>query len=373
MSSLTRNRSHSAVLSSRLPSDTFWISETFECFQVPTQLGEDVVDPIDGHLHHRCQVRYLGPAYLKSGLLPAIRAFFYEVTRSEISELVYDKKANRLPIHPTTHIGEGHSINGQDADPIQTLSSPEGAEALLCLSENYILSQDEQPSTSNFTTTTTITTTTTTTSTKALPPKKRKKRRVVDHCVVFSIGNGQNAQHSGVSTLSTECTYYLFPHDAMVEQVNDMAPFQMFCTFHGPKSLALVHDSFSFHDSDSNQIPSVVKYRTKLEEFAAVCSSSDRLISSGARDPSQRRLTDPGHDLSSFHDSQPINVEISGASADIYYSLKHTSSSYEALCHKMVDLVNFFFFFKKKKIEHNIIPFLLILYIDFFILVSSPW
>ncbi|ORZ13298.1 hypothetical protein BCR42DRAFT_439721 [Absidia repens] len=75
MSSLSRNSPVDQVDSRGLCSDD-WIAGAFECYQIPSDLGQEVIDPLDEHTVHSCQSCYLGPAYLKFDALPLVKSTF---------------------------------------------------------------------------------------------------------------------------------------------------------------------------------------------------------------------------------------------------------------------------------------------------------
>ncbi|KAI8332234.1 hypothetical protein BC941DRAFT_437006 [Chlamydoabsidia padenii] len=268
-------------------SSVAWISSNFEHYAIPSDLGQTIADPLDDHIHYRCQAHYLGPAYLKSHSLPTVHVDFYKVTRSEISELVYDMRKSGGGDRRWSSLGGGGGA-------LLALSSPEGTD--IC----HYLSEGEQSNTMG------------STIPLVLPPKKRKKRRLTEQCVIFSITNHCGA-HDALSSLSLGGIYYLFPQDSSMTMISDVAPLQMICTLQLPKQSITLGDSSTnydiktMHSSSSNLI-----YRTKLEQLAAICSSTEHLLSS-----------DSSVDLSTNdteHDS--ILIEISDASADLYYSLK---------------------------------------------------
>ncbi|CAO3643700.1 unnamed protein product [Cunninghamella blakesleeana] len=367
MALLARNRSHSEILQFDLPSND-WIGEAFERYQVPSNLGKDIIDPVDGHIL-QCQVRYLGPASFKCGILPNVFANFYEVTKSEISEVLHDKKIKQ--IHEQVHgdIQMDHhdvDLNNSNSNMVTALEgTTESISETPTSTSLATVHHHEQSSTNGVFPTNNLFTTNS--AVMALPPKKRKRRRVVHHCVIFSITNSNdnkddhryhqnNSIHNnnnnnkdmkdGSSLLVPNGVYYIFPNDAMIEAINNTTPFQILCTFQPSKFSASIQRALDVLNSGSKEDETNIP-RTKLEEFAVVCSSSSRLHSTTSspslRDPSQRRLTDPGQKsyLPTYYPSQdvrPINIKIIGASSDIYYSLKHTVSVYESLCQKMVDL-----------------------------------
>lgn len=67
-------------------------------------------------------------------------------------------------------------------------------------------------------------------------------------------------------------------------------------------------------------------YATKLEEFAAVCSSAARRRSSTAETEDTR--------------SRVVNMRLSGVSRRLFLAIKQTVSEFENVCEKMVQLVS---------------------------------
>ncbi|CAO3600382.1 unnamed protein product [Absidia cylindrospora] len=321
MSNLVKYKVSSEMASLGSTSST-WITDAFDCYEIPPEIGQDIVDPLDEHTHHQCQVRHSGPAYLKSGCFSAIQANFYEVTRSEISEL---KKVKRHSQCSSSGVGgtDTHDTGGSSSG----VTPSKDAEALLYLSE---MAHTPLPGSSSFTTASVV-------SSSALPPKKRKKRTVIQHCVIFSLSKDHQARQD-MSSISPDCTYYLFPQNSLMNTVNDMAPFQIFCTFHLSKPSPILQNTWTFSNNlvSSLSQSSRIKYRTTLEEFAAVCDSSDRLLSIDPHDQVQNQLMDPS---SLASENQYINVEISDAAGDVYYSLKQSVSGYQASCQKMANLL----------------------------------
>ncbi|ORZ24430.1 hypothetical protein BCR42DRAFT_402939 [Absidia repens] len=325
MSDLVKNEALSEMTPTGFTSST-WIADVFDCYEIPPEIGQDTVDPLDEHTHHQCQVRHLGPAYLKSGCFSAILANFYEITRSEISEL---KKVKRYSQRSSSGIGgtDTHLDTPDTRGGGSGVTPSKDAEALLYLSE---VAHTPLPGSNSFTTANVV-------SSSALPPKKRKKRTVIQHCVIFSLTIDHQA-HQDVSSLSPDCTYYLFPQNSLMNVVNDMAPFQIFCTFHLSNPSSTLQNTWTFSNNliSSHSPSSKTKYRTTLEEFAAVCDSSDRLLSIDPHDQVQNQLMDPS---SLTSENQFVNVEISGAAGDVYYSLKQSVSGYQASCQKMANLL----------------------------------
>lgn len=60
-------------------------------------------------------------------------------------------------------------------------------------------------------------------ATADLPPKKRRRERVLRHDVIFCL----NPSAVDASVPDPDLAYYIFPHDAVVEAVNEVSPFEV--------------------------------------------------------------------------------------------------------------------------------------------------
>jgi hypothetical protein len=101
----------------------------------------------------------------------------------------------------------------------------------------------------------------------------------------------------------------------------------MLCTFHLSQQQPSTHTGLSDDHGATTAYspPSGIQYRTKLEELAAICSSTEHL-SSGTNDS-----TSTPSWSSVKYDS--IHVNILEASLDLYYSLKEAGTG----CHGSFD------------------------------------
>ncbi|KAI8070780.1 hypothetical protein BC940DRAFT_295540 [Gongronella butleri] len=140
----------------------------------------------------------------------------------------------------------------------------------------------------------------------ALPPKKRKKRHV-ETSIIFSLNDTTN------SSPHLDRDYFQFPAHCLVEPISTDEPFELCCTFFSP---ALIQQY---------PLPS-----------PPPSSSSQKRGSSPSQPPRhQRRWTDPGQ--RPFKED-PMTLPLSGASHDLYQSLKQAVLHYEAFCQQLLDL-----------------------------------
>lgn len=143
---------------------------------------------MDGHVH-RFQNRCLGVSGIKSGSHVFPHATFYEITESEISEIVSSTKLSSSS-PPSSSSSTAHHHNQQQQQQHE-VSSPE--------EESHI--QDSSSSS----------------MIKGLPPKKRKRRRMIRYEIIFTVDKGP-------IQLSPEYTFYTLPRDAVTESFTDSAP-----------------------------------------------------------------------------------------------------------------------------------------------------
>ncbi|KAI8139835.1 hypothetical protein BJV82DRAFT_625180 [Fennellomyces sp. T-0311] len=279
MASLARPRANSEMIPGSNSDSTRWIAEAFHRYTLPSNLNQEVCSD-GGSWTHRIQSRFLGVSCLKVGSCSS-QTTFYEISESEISEIA-----------PSTK----RSSESSDNDP-------ECVDALLSLSTAEIFLGNKSP--------------------MALPPKKRKRRRVIRYDVIFCLDMAQKEP-------TQEREYYLFPRDAVVEAVNQASPFEVLVSYHLPKS----SESSTLHSMCLCSC--MCSYPSKLEEFAAVCSSSDHFQTS--RRSAQRRLTDPGL-LLWKPDCHVLNMQLSGVSRDLYIAMKQSVSGFETVCQRTMELM----------------------------------
>ncbi|KAI9259436.1 hypothetical protein BDA99DRAFT_92887 [Phascolomyces articulosus] len=256
---------------------------------------------------HRVEIHYLGLSYLQSGPHCVSSAAFYEIT--ETTDTVSSEEMEQSP----------SLLLSSSPSPILSTTG------ITFDCGNMINANNNNNS-------------------NMLPPKKRRRHKVIRNDVIFCI---DPPPASDMHTPSSHLDYYLFPHDAVAGPVNDVPPFEIL---------------FSFHVLDTH-----IKERrpTKLEEFAAVCSSANRMYP-------RRRSTDPGsignNNLSSAGGgilssatssgnynlmatiptmpvddprSKVVNMRISGVSRRLFVAIKQTVSEFETVCEKMVQLMTY--------------------------------
>ncbi|KAI9021473.1 hypothetical protein CLU79DRAFT_835714 [Phycomyces nitens] len=308
--------------------ETAWISDAFQPYQFPLQWGQDSVDPVDG-LIHRIQSRFLGVSLIQSSTNHSANVAFYEVTESEIIEIAASDKRTKIN-DPSAIPDLGKDVYGSDQLQTDQSAISDSVDTLLSLSETStlalldnmmtdgILLGSEKPL-------------------AVLPPKKRKRRRIVRFDVVMCLCSPELLAMGPLEQISTEQEYYLFPHDAVLETLNSAPPFEVIFSFYLPKTSnpSGHHSLCSCHDHAPE--PSQVSYKTKLEEFAAVCSNSCRLTSPTYPSHPQRRWTDPG--LDHFRaECHVLNIRFSNASRELYVAMKQAVSGVEAAYERMRDL-----------------------------------
>ncbi|KAG2218409.1 hypothetical protein INT45_013153 [Circinella minor] len=303
--------------------NTSWIPEAFHRYTLPVNLNQDSISP-DGGWTHRIQSRFLGVASLKAGSLCFPNTVsFYEITESEISEIASSSSSKRSsPSQQQQQLQESSDNNDPDCC----------VDALLSLSTSEIFLGRSSPI--------------------ALPPKKRKRRRVIRYDVIFCLDTIHTTNHPPLDR-----EYFLFPRDAVVEAVNQTSPFEVLVSYHLPKSSessSTLHSMYLCSCTCNNNYPS------KLEEFAAVCSSSGHFTSSSSSSLSsspspslpsssstslppthrsnQRRLTDPGL-LLWKPDCHVLNMQLFGVSRDLYIAMKQSVSGFETVCQRTMELM----------------------------------
>ncbi|KAF7727450.1 hypothetical protein EC973_007519 [Apophysomyces ossiformis] len=349
----SRLRSNSEMQVGRELHRSSCITDAFHPFHLPRNLGQECLDPTDGHMH-RFHSRHLGCASLKLGTHCFPNVAFYEITESEILEGPFSDKKPRSPTcDESTESSEtvqawssGHGSPDMPSEKSFS-TSPECSHIWSSMIESSNLPGD------------TMATDETSTSVHgllgasekslmALPPKKRKRRRLLRYDIVFCL---PPRNHTGdMDQLMHEYDYYVFPHEAVAETLNDTDPFEVLFSFHLRKSSTRPTNTLSTNPaccSHSPETPDVVEeglYKTKLEEFAAVCSSRYRLTTHSSSYTPQRRFTDPGRPcLSEQLNSECyiVNVQMAGVSRELYQAIKHAISGFEVSCQNMMELMRF--------------------------------
>ncbi|KAL0086768.1 hypothetical protein F4703DRAFT_1927626 [Phycomyces blakesleeanus] len=352
--SFTRSRSSSIPVPENAIQQRAWISDAFQPYRFPPQLGQDTIDPVDG-LVHRIHSRFLGVSLLHSSTNHSANVAFYEVTKYEITEIASSDKQAKIN-DPSTAINDltkNVGINYFGSDQIQTDHSvvlSDSVDTLLSLSEAPVIARSDSHNNHNSNNNNNSSNNSNMMMTDgillgsekplaALPPKKRKRRRIVRFDVVMCLCSPEEVlARDSLEHISAEQEYYLFPHDAVLETLNNAPPFEVIFSFYLPKtsdpsghhSLCSCHD----HILETSQ----VSYKTKLEEFAAVCSNSCRLTSPTYPSHPQRRWTDPGLERQFRPECHILNVRFSNASRELYMAVKQAVSGFEAAYERMRDL-----------------------------------
>ncbi|ORX43488.1 hypothetical protein DM01DRAFT_1340761 [Hesseltinella vesiculosa] len=130
---------------------------------------------------------------------------------------------------------------------------------------------------------------------EALPLKKRKKRNVI-YSIVFTLVEPDN------TSIQLDRPFFVFPSHCLVELVSTAPPFELCCTFFPPSLL---------HQPMTKEASTELSYRH------------------------QRRWTDPGRQP---NQEEPMTLPLSGASLDLYQSIKQVVLHYEATCQQLLEL-----------------------------------
>ncbi|KAG0165720.1 hypothetical protein DFQ28_008130 [Apophysomyces sp. BC1034] len=304
---------------------------------------------------HRFHSRHLGCASLKLGTHCFPNVAFYEITEFEILEGSFSDKRTRSPTtcdesaEPSDAGQAWSSGNGSpDMRSEKSLStSPECAHAWPSLLEGSTITGDAM-ATDETSATVSGLLAASEKSLLALPPKKRKRRRLLRYDIVFCL---PPHNHTGdMDQLLHEFDYYVFPHEAVAEALNSTVPFEVLFSFHLRKLTARLPNplqtgcSCCSHLSETLNVTEEGLYKTKLEEFAAVCSSSYRLTTHAQTYTPQRRLTDPGRPCL-FEQLNPechvVNIQMTGVSRELYQAIKQAVSGFEVTCQNMMELMRF--------------------------------
>lgn len=256
-----------------------WASDLFQRYQLPAASS-----CCDGC--HRVEIHYLGVANLQYGTLVSTAAF-YEVTENDVPEPSKSVSSNTTSLD-TMMMDMDHG-DEQAMDHPDTLVKRTSPVLFSSSLSSPMAPPPIAPETS-------------------LPPKKRRRHKVLRHDIIFCLDPPSSLHHHEPST---DLEYYLFPHDAITEAMNDHPPFEVLCSFH----------------ADVDEQKSTRPYATKLEEFAAVCSSAAR------RRSSTTETEDPR--------SKVVNMRLSGVSRRLFLAIKQTVSEFENVCEKMVQLMKF--------------------------------
>ncbi|GAA5805912.1 hypothetical protein HPULCUR_011438 [Helicostylum pulchrum] len=263
--------------------------DAFQLYKLPLHISQDYIDPVDGHVH-RFQNRCLGTCSLKSGSIDFPQVTFYEITESEISE----SKLHQEVSSPE----EEHT---PESPPNNNNNSLDGL-ANFALNNNNI---------------------------KGLPPKKRKRRRMIRYEIIFTVDKGP-------IHLSPEHTFFALPRDAVTERLNESIPHKLIFSFF-PQSCGISQNLQCACHSYPPPIVEEASFKTKLEEFAAVCSTSCK-------------LTLPDQSKSEGHVN---NIILSNVPHELYRAIKQMVSAYEIMCQNMMELMKLH---SERVIHHKSIP-----------------
>ncbi|KAI7871753.1 hypothetical protein BDF14DRAFT_1758602 [Spinellus fusiger] len=368
-----RSRSNSAHMSGSGLQQREWIADVFQPYSFPSPWDQETMDAHG--LVHSVQSRFLGISSLQSSTQYGAHVAFYQVIQTETSLLDMRTKIIHESPHESTARDSGHGTT-DPTDPSTMHSgghdgSTDSADTLLALSETCVLMEASSDTGGGAERALAV-----------LPPKKRKRHRVVRFDIVLCLCQ-DSPDSAAWATLSPHHTYYIFPRDAVLETRQTSPPFEVFFSFYLPTSVdssSMLHALCSCHGHAGSY---QVSYKTKLEEFAAVCSNSCRLTAAAAaaatataaaaatttptstptaatttpttptattaaasgtstssmrhESPQQRRMTDPGAKASQTN--HVLNMRISDVSHDLYIALKQTVAGYEAAYEKMTHLM----------------------------------
>lgn len=227
---------------------------------------------------HRYQNKYLGVCSLQFGNQVYPQATFYEITESEISEMTCLAEEDEL-------------------------SPPLSSDASLP---------------------------------KGLPPKKRKRRRMIRYDIIFTVDKG-------FIQLSPDHVFFTLSRDAVTECLTDAAPHKLLMSFFTPPSCSGgVICGCHAPTTITTTMVEDAGYKTKLEEFAAVCVTSSCRIQ-------QQQFLDGSKVESSSSSSHVNNMILSNVSHELYVAIKQMVSPYEILCQNMTELMKL----HKEKIVHH--------------------
>ncbi|KAG2236791.1 hypothetical protein INT48_006975 [Thamnidium elegans] len=262
------------MLSTRQEVNGSILLDAFQLYKLPLHISQDYIDPVDGHVH-RFQNRCLGTCSLTSGSIDFPQVTFYEITESEISESKLHQEVSSPEEEPTPDSPPNNNLDGL---------------ANFALNNNNI---------------------------KGLPPKKRKRRRMIRYEIIFTVDKGP-------IHLSPEHTFFALPRDALI--------FSFF-----PQSCGISQNSQCACHSYPPPIVEETAFKTKLEEFAAVCSTSCK-------------LTLPDQSKSEGHVN---NIVLSNVPHELYRAIKQMVSAYEIMCQNMMELMKLH---SERVIHHKSIP-----------------
>ncbi|KAI7905425.1 uncharacterized protein BX663DRAFT_549427 [Cokeromyces recurvatus] len=257
--------------------------DAFQQYQLPLHLSEDVIDPVDGHVH-RFQHRLLGVSSVQLGAKTFPHCTFFEMTESEI-------------------IDEEIIISPEQAEPMHTIPNSEK----LC-DGTTSLKMDLDPKKNNY------------------------SKRLIRYEIIFT--------NKKLSMPSPGHIFYIFPQDAVTECLTTVAPHKVIFSFYpyhftrkSPCECILKRKDDDDDDDDDGK----TSFKTKLEEFAAVCSNSCRLSITNSS------LHKPDENV------HVNNMLISNVSSELFLAIKQIVLAYETLCQNMMELMKF----HNEKVTHH--------------------
>lgn len=200
------------------------MTDAFQRYRLPAQFHVGSTD--DGQAH-RVQVRFLGLSSLEGPQHSLAKAAFYEILESDVTDPATEKKIKREddlnladPDHPSP------------SDPSRSVSVSPLSEYLMDHYHYHHHYQDDNGSNpvNNKQHTKTAAAFFPLLADKAaspsiaLPPKKRRRHKVILHDIVFCLNPPAQLD---MTSPSPDLDYFLFPHDAVAEAVNETPPFEV--------------------------------------------------------------------------------------------------------------------------------------------------
>ncbi|KAI9483630.1 MAG: hypothetical protein EXX96DRAFT_558977 [Benjaminiella poitrasii] len=258
--------------------------DVFQQYKLPT----NVIDPVDGHAH-RFQHRLLGVSSIQLGTKTFPQCTFFELTESEM-------------------VGDG-ALSPEPMDIVAPEPTNED------VSENTLLSPVAP-----------------TVTTAAASTESKANQRLIRHDIIFT--------NKKLSIPSPAHVFYVFPQDAVTECLTSVAPHKVIFSFY-PYRLANKSLCDCTVKDDEDDQEGKTSFKTKLEEFAAVCSNSCKL---SIADPSLSSVTRAADEVAHVN-----NMIISNMSLDLFRALKQTVLAYETLCQNMMELMKF----HNEKVTHH--------------------
>ncbi|KAI9467787.1 MAG: hypothetical protein EXX96DRAFT_592344 [Benjaminiella poitrasii] len=170
-------------------------------------------------------------------------------------------------------------------------------------------------------------------NTAAASTESKANQRLIRHDIIFT--------NKKLSIPSPAHVFYVFPQDAVTECLTSVAPHKVKLYFVYPYRLANKSLCDCTVKDDEDDQEGKTSFKTKLEEFAAVCSNSCKL---SIADPSLSSVTRAADEVAHVN-----NMIISNMSLDLFRALKQTVLAYETLCQNMMELMKF----HNEKVTHH--------------------